>query len=146
VYMSVSLIHCLIPLRYVGTRNCHVKQWPAYVKFTVKSFNLPADRERRTLSYSDCMEEGVVRITRECGPPRVNVVYKFTLQQVMKAQRGSRGKAVLFSLDGSGWSALRGIHLQETGWASRLIQTCAENLALADIRSPDRPLCWFNIP
>jgi hypothetical protein len=70
----------------------------------------------------------------------------------MKAQRGSRGIALLFSL-GSAWGSLVTATpwplypqerdsvpiVQEVGWAPGPVWTVAENLASTGIRSPDRP-------
>ena len=71
----------------------------------------------------------------------------------MKAQRGSRGIALLFldlgTEDGDGWSAPRPGRfapgkdpvpiVQGAGWAPGPVWTGAENLTPTGIRSPDRP-------
>ena len=67
----------------------------------------------------------------------------------MKAQRGSRGIALLF-LDGGGWSAPHPHRftpgkdpvptVQEAGWATGPVWKGAENLAPTGNRSPDRPV------
>ena len=67
----------------------------------------------------------------------------------MKAQRGSRGIALLF-LDLGGWrisTTPRPLYprkdpvptVQEAGWAPGPVWTDAENLAPTGVRSPDRP-------
>ena len=72
-----------------------------------------------------------------------------TLQQAMKAQRGSRGIALLFN-PGPRWvggqfhappiSAGKRPAAQAAGWAPRLVWTGAVNHAPpTGIRSPDRP-------
>ena len=71
----------------------------------------------------------------------------------MKAQRVSRGIALLFLDLGArwgGWSTPRPGRftpgkdpvpiVQEAGWAPEPVRRCAENLASTGIRSPDRPV------
>jgi hypothetical protein len=77
---------------------------------------------------------------------------KITLEQATKAQRGSSGIVLLFSLtsalDGGGWSTPRPGRftprkdtvpvVQEAGWAAGPVWTGAEKLAPIGIRSSDR--------
>jgi hypothetical protein len=79
---------------------------------------------------------------------------KFTLEEALKAQRWSRGIALLFNV-GSRWgcvvnATLRPLYsresdpvpiVQETKWAPGTVWTDARNLTLTGIQSPDRPAC-----
>ena len=80
------------------------------------------------------------------------VKVKFILEQATKAQRGSRVYIYFFfNLEAKcgGWSKPRTGRftpekdqvpiLQEAGWVSRPVWTGAGNLALSNIRTPDRP-------
>ena len=82
----------------------------------------------------------------------LNLLVKFNLEQAAKAQRGSRGTALLFFNLGArwgGWSTSRPGRftpgkdpvsiVQETGWAPGPVWTGVENLAPTGIRSPDHP-------
>jgi hypothetical protein len=80
---------------------------------------------------------------------KVKVKVKFSLEQSMKAQRGSRGLALTLALDGDGWSTPRPGRftpgkdpvpiVYEAGWAPGPVWTGVKNLAPTGIRSPDRP-------
>ena len=85
---------------------------------------------------------------------KVKVKVKITLEQATKAQRGSRGIALLFFFNLGArwgeWSRPRPgrftpgkdpvpIFVQEAGWASEPVWTGAENLSSTGIRSPDGP-------
>ena len=86
-------------------------------------------------------------------PRFLTVKIKFSLEQARLAQRGRRDIAVLFNL-GARWGGWSTPHLcpftpgkdpirnvDETGWASMLVWTGAENLASTGIRSPDHLAC-----
>jgi hypothetical protein len=78
--------------------------------------------------------------------------YRSPYNRSPRAQRGSRGIALLIStsaLGGGGWSAPRPSRftpwkdpvpiVQEAGWAPGPVWTCAKNLAPIGIWSPDHP-------
>jgi len=79
----------------------------------------------------------------------------FTLEQTTKAQRGSRGLAVLFLnlTDRWGWvvsATPRSLYawvrdlvpiVKEAGWVPQPVRMGTENLDPSRIRSPDHPAC-----
>jgi hypothetical protein len=83
------------------------------------------------------------------------VKVNFSLEQAMKAQRGSSGIHYSFLNLGARWGwvvnatllpfYLREVEpvliVQEAKWVSVPVWTCAENLAPTGIRSPDCPAC-----
>jgi len=86
------------------------------------------------------------------GRSNVKVKVKFDLEQTMKAQKGRRGKPLIFNLGGRwGWvvnATPRPLYprerdpapiVQEAGWDPGPARTGAEYLDPTRIRSPDRP-------
>jgi hypothetical protein len=80
------------------------------------------------------------------------IVFKLTLKQAMKVQRGSRSIAVFLALDGVGGQGHAAVALprerdtvsivQEPGCAPGLIWTRVENIAFTESRCLDRP-AWL---
>jgi hypothetical protein len=73
-----------------------------------------------------------------------NIKVKFTLEQAMKAQRGSIGIAVLWVINATTRPLLLRerdpvFTVQEAGWSPGPVWTGALNLAPTESRSPDRP-------
>jgi hypothetical protein len=80
---------------------------------------------------------------------------KFTLEQTIKAQRGSRGIAALFLNLATRWGWVvnatpRAFYtwvrdlvpiVKETGWVPGPVRMGTENLAPSGIQSPDHPTC-----
>ena len=70
----------------------------------------------------------------------IKVKVKFTLEQAMNAQKGSRGittRSLTSALDGGGW--LTPCPGRFTHCIGGWVLTGAENLAITGIRSPDHP-------
>jgi hypothetical protein len=129
---------------------------------------VPADRRRDLCDGRRRTQVSEVKYNTKCSKVLcfcVNKVKeKVALEQVTKAQRGSRGIALLFLDLGARWGWVvnakprpiypwerRGAICIGAGWAPGSVWTGAENVASTWIRSPDRPvrsesLCRLSYP